>query len=201
MTPELDNLDSRIAKLYRAQRLDDHRLQELRSLVGAEPASGQSGKGFGWPRRVAVAAAMLIALAGLWIAMQRRSTARLDARARGIAVEVAEHHHKHPVMDIQVHDFAALAQALPRLDFAPTAPQRVRAAGFRVAGARYCGIGDGNAVQIQLLDSSGAKQTLCQFRASAEFDRLAERTFKVGNLAVDVWKEDGLVMGLTRPLE
>ncbi|MAG57335.1 MAG: hypothetical protein CMJ83_13665, partial [Planctomycetes bacterium] len=113
--------------------------------------------------------------------------------------EIAKNHAKGRDPEFATTDYAALAARMPRLGFAPVAPERMQPAGLRLEGGRYCSVGGAIAAQLALTDTSGRRYTLYQWRDHTEFDGLGKAMFNVGDAQVTLWREAGLLHGLAGP--
>ena len=191
MTETGNRLEDRIRTYYAAQSLDDATLQSLRT----------TATGRGRARRQAVRAIWLAAALFLVALGVLRGPWSAEQIERPVAAEIALNHNKQLEPEFLAAEFGGLHGAMPKLDFAPVEPRRLRNEGHRLAGARYCSVGGRIAAQIRLVDARGRNLTLYQFRAGDRYDRLTTSDFDFDGVRVTIWQEAGLVMGLARPLD
>ena len=90
---------------------------------------------------------------------------------------------------------------MPKLDFTPLEPHRMRRVGHRLIGARYCSIGGKIAAQIRLMDAHERSLTLYEFRPGHTYGELTAHELNIDGVIVAMWQEGGLVMALARSQE
>ena len=68
-------------------------------------------------------------------------------------------------------------------------------ANYRLLGARYCSLQGSIACQVKLARPDGSVSTLYLVRDGREFSGVREGTQRVQNLEIELWREDGLLVG------
>ena len=141
------------------------------------------------------AAALCLFAAGAWIVLSDRGA---GAVTRVIADEIAMNHNKRLDVEFVSTSYAELRRAMDRLDFSLVEPRRSDAEGWRLAGARYCSIRGQLAAQLRLETDDGEIVTLYQTAWTDDLNGLDGRQIGAGGLAVELWQEDGVFLGLAR---
>jgi len=188
--------DQRIREHYESERLSAEALDRLkRSIADEEGRAGSRGWKRGW--RIAFAAAMLIAIPGSLLVVERT----FSLLTRAAAKEAAREHNLRLDVEIATADYAELRARMSNLGFSPVEPDSMKGSGMRLIGARYGSLRGQPAVQLKLADARGEICTLTEVRPSGALAALfGRRRHHVDGLVVDLWREKGLLMVLTRPL-
>ncbi|MDX1583994.1 MAG: hypothetical protein R3338_10390 [Thermoanaerobaculia bacterium] len=198
-----DRLDQNIRRHYAEQRLDPDRLEELKREISARTERQRADRGHSGNRMTlaAAAAAILVAIGGLYLFTQ--VTPQSDPTTAQIAEELSTQaaliHNKQLDMEFEATGYGELKQSMEKLDFTPVEPSRFEGMNLQVVGARYGMLEGQPAVQITLLEPSGRTCTLYQMRPVGKLAGISEETREVDGLAIDMWKEKGLLMVLARP--
>ena len=206
MPYDRDDIDRIVQEHYRSRSLDPATLANLRSTVTSNrrrqvliaapavvtaPAARQRAA-ISVPGFIrAVAAAILVGVIGLFL-YEADDPPAASALASRAAHEIALNHRKQFAIEFTGRGFDGLAAQMPKLDFQPFQPNRVRRHGYRFVGARYCSVGGQVAAQIRLQDRYRRKLTLYQFRPGSEFEELRESRIDVDGVSVQIWREGGL---------
>ena len=211
MRRNIDELDDRVKAYYEAWSFDADQLEALRAIAERRAVPSRNGQArqrvveHATPqardhRWIGLAAAVaIVVLAGILVAhLTGRRPVDAATLVQQVATEVAVNHRKSFSAEVKATSFDDLAPAMPKLGFTPVRPERLPAACYRVAGARYCSIRGSMAVQIKLThDEKG--YTLYQFQDSRAYSGMGESRVDADDVRVTVWREGGLVMGLAGP--
>lgn len=188
--------DQRIREHYESEKLSAEALERLKRTIADQQGRAESG---GWKRgwRMAFAAAMLIAISGSLLVVERT----FSPLTRAAAKEAAREHNLRLEVEIVTADYAELRARMSNVGFSPVEPDSMKGAGMRLIGARYGSLRGQPAIQLKLADARGEICTLIQVRPSGALTGVVgRRRHHVDGLVVDLWREKGLVMVLTRPL-
>ncbi|MGH1366813.1 MAG: hypothetical protein ACRBF0_24860 [Calditrichia bacterium] len=198
MTDNFERLDKNVDKFYRSKEMSSEMMEHLKKTiegkhtVDASPESVPGRDGY-YVRQYMAVAAIFFLLFGFYIVQSYASNRWQEDVSR----QVAKNHLKALEMEHRTNDYEVLAEALGKLDFALVAPNFSNE-GYQLLGGRYCSIDQQIAAQINLKNMAGERCTLYQFKLPVNLlarfpDR---RTLKVDGLTVELWKENGLGMGL-----
>lgn len=178
---------TRVRAFYEGQRLPEERLERLRSLAQASRPRVSR-------RRLAMAglAAALVVVAASAFLLSGRAG---DANAE-VAREIARNHTKQLDPEFLSESYAEIGARMPRLDFRVAEPRGPQAEGLRLLGARYCSLRGCIAAQLRLVGTDGLSYTLYEVRDGPAFDGVEPARIEVGAVAVRIWREGDLVLGL-----
>jgi len=198
MTDNFERLDKNVDKFYRSKKMSPEMLEHLKKTVEGKSLSGApvesvSGGNSYYVRQYMAVAAIFFLLFGFYLVQNYASNRWQEDVSR----QVAKNHLKALEMEHRTNDYEELAEALGKLDFALVAPNFSNE-GYQLLGGRYCSIDQQIAAQINLKDMAGERCTLYQFKLPVNLlarfpDR---RRLMVDGLTVELWKENGLGMGL-----
>jgi hypothetical protein len=178
---------TRVRAFYEAQQLPEEHLARLRDLArAARPPLWRRS-----PAMLGTAAAVLAIAAGAFLLSRRAG----DAAAE-VAREIARNHEKQLDPEFVSASYAEIRARMPRLDFDVAEPRGPRMKGLRLVGARYCSLRGYIAAQLRLVGEEGRLHTLYEVRDGPAFDDIDPARIEVGGVAVDIWREGGLVLGL-----
>jgi hypothetical protein len=188
--------DQRIREHYETQKLSAEALDRLKRSIADEAGRPESRR---WKRgwRIAFAAAMLIAIPGSLLVVEQT----FSPLTRAAAKEAAREHNLRLHVEIVTADYAELRARMSNVGFSPVEPDSLKGSGMRLLGARYGSLRGQPAIQLKLADARGEICTLTEVRPAGVLTVvLIRRRHHVDGLVVDLWREKGLVMVLTRPL-
>ena len=188
-----NTIETRLRSYYASESLDPEFLDSLK--LSVRVTERERPRQATWAPLLTSAAILIVAFSLGWFVSSGSRSGRPDLE-RTVAAEVAVNHNKQLTSDYLVSSYGDLHQAMGKLDFAPFEPDRVRRAGHRLIGARYCAIGGQIAVQIRLTDARGRPLTLYEFRPGTRFARIGQAEITIDGVDVSVWTEAGLVLGL-----
>ena len=141
------------------------------------------------------AAAVVLLAVGSWAVLSNRGAGGI---ARSIAEEIAMNHNKHLDAEFETASYAELRRTMDRLDFSLIEPHRAGVDGLRLLGARYCSIQGQLVAQLRLETGDGQHVTLFQTASAGDLQRLEETQLRAGGLAIELWREDGVFLGMAR---
>lgn len=199
MTDKFDRLDKSVDKFYRSKNMSPEMLTHLKETIDNNPEqsleadTGVDERTY-YVRQYMAVAAIFILLFGFYLLQSFASNRWHEDVSR----QVVKNHLKALEMEHRTSSYAELASALDKLDFALAEPNFQ--GDYELLGGRYCSIDQQIAAQINLESSKGERCTLYQFKLPvnllAQFpDR---KTLQVDGVTVELWKENGLGMGLAR---
>lgn len=194
-------LDEQLREYYERQRLSDGAQERLKALLHQgqqrEPASRW------WSSRKPMAAAFLlfVTTAAVWFAVFRGNAPESPHDPTvAIAKYAAAGHNEQQELEFRASGTTDLRHVMKSLDFTPVEPAMMRGMNMRMVGARYTTIEGVLAAQILYVDPKGEPCTLYQMRPVDQLERVSTAEHVVDGLRVNVWREKGLVMVLTRPM-
>jgi len=200
MTDKFDRLDKSVDKFYQSKSMSPEMLAHLKGTVENKnlpqaEAEDSAGERTYYVRQYMAVAAIAILLVGFYLIQTFVSNRWHEDVSR----QVVKNHLKALEMEHRTSSYAELAAALDKLDFALTEPGFE--GDYELLGGRYCSIDQQIAAQINLEGSNGERCTLYQFKLPVNLlARFPDRkTLQVDGVTVDLWKENGLGMGLARP--
>ncbi len=113
------------------------------------------------------------------------------------ATEIAYHHNKQMVMEIESSSLETVRAYLSKLDFPLIESERFPSGEWELVGGRYCSLKGHIAAQLRIRNKdSGKNVTFYQLlvpKEMADLDGTSE-VFEQG-VRVDLWKERGLLLG------
>lgn len=196
-----DRLEQYVREHYEAQRLSPDALERLNRIIDEERRSGATPRGR-WSRRkwLAMAASLvLVAFAAVLLVQVRdqgEHRTRLD-----IARQAARAHNLRLDVEVPATTYVEVRNRMSNLDFSPAEPAEFGPMHMRLIGARYALLQGQPAVQMKLADPGGEICTLTEARPVDKLAAVDHRSsHQVDGLLVDIWREKGLVMVLTRPI-
>jgi len=86
-----------------------------------------------------------------------------------------------------------------KLDFALFEPAAVKDRHLELVGGRYCTMSGCIAVQLKLNCPKGREYTLYVVRLEGPLDRVPNSRMEIDGVAVQLWKERGVLLGLAGP--
>jgi len=178
---------TRVRAFYEGQRLSEERLERLRGLARAAPPPASRHR----LAIVGLAAALLLVAAGIFLLSRQTGDANVM-----VAREIARNHRKHLDIEFVSASYAEVGARMPRLDFQVAEPRGPQAEGLRLVGARYCSLRGCIAAQLRLVGADGRSYTLYEVRDGPAFDGVQPARIDVEAVAVHIWREGGLVLGL-----
>lgn len=187
-------IDDQIRDYYATQAPAPHTVARLKQLI-------RSGAPMPPRRRlwIGIAAAVVLALTAIvWTTAHRVESPQKVATS--IAHQAALGHNEKQELEFRVNNCAELRRQMKSLDFAIIEPQMVKEMNMRIVGARYATLGGEIAAQIRYVDAHGVPCTLYEARPAAQLARVEAGDHVVDGLRVSLWKENGLVMVLARPM-
>lgn len=188
-------IDDQIREHYESQRPSAATISRLKQTIGA-----------GIPHRshrrtwIATAAMVAIALSTLIWSAAHRVTLSPQQIAVSVAHEAALGHNEKQELEFRVQRCAELQARMKSLDFTPVEPAMMRQMNMRIIGARYTTLAGKMAAQIVYVDAHGVPCTLYEARPADQLARISSSEHRIDGLDVTVWKEDGLIMVLARPM-
>ncbi len=182
-----------VREIYLSREPPPATLERLVAMEGAARRQRWLGMRPPAPPLLKAAAAVLLA-AGLWTVLADRDA---DALARPIADEIAMNHNKRLDAEFETVSYAELRRTMNRLDFSLIEPRRASEDGLRLVGARYCSIRGQLAAQLRLETDDGKRVTLYQTALTGALEGL-ETQVRAGGLAIELWQEDGVFLGMAR---
>ncbi|MBI4237551.1 MAG: hypothetical protein HY696_03925 [Deltaproteobacteria bacterium] len=143
---------------------------------------------------VSVVAFLVIGVIGTlaWWQPWNRSTS-----ISSLASEIAYHHNKQMVMEIESPSTSAVRAYLSKLDFPLIESERFPSTDWELVGGRYCSLKGHIAAQLRIRNkNSGKNVTFYQLLMPKEMPDL-DGTFEVfeQGVRVELWKERGLLLG------
>lgn len=207
-----NNMKEQLANFYEKQSLDSDRLAALKANIAqtAEQAdedhpdkpdvsTATSHKIWHhWPRLLSAAAAILI-VAILGVQIYLNQTATPDDTKRALQ-SIAMNHQDYLGTENPIQaSIAELREAMPKLNFQPIDPEKLKDLGFTPKGARYCSINNQRAVLIQMEDKQGLTWTLYQCLDTNKLKAVKSCNDKQDGTYVSIWRESGLVLAIAGP--
>jgi hypothetical protein len=175
-----------IRAFYEGQRLPEESLERLRGLARVSRAPvGRRGL-----LKIGLAASVILAAVAILLSGRRG-----DVTAE-VAREIARNHQRGLDPEFLTASYEEAAARMARLDFRIKVPRHPQAEGLRIVGARYCSLRGCVAAQLRLVGADGRSRTLYQVRDCPAFDGVLATRIDVEAVAVDLWREGGLLLGL-----
>jgi len=199
------SLRAHLANHYEAQSMSADRVDDLIAMVrdGGDSATTTAAPPLRawWVRLAPLAAAAAIVLAvGVALTLERgRQDPQSVALAEQVGRQIMMYHQRDLELDVTTDDFKAMAAALDQLEFEPHKPAVINERGLRLVGARYCVMHGCAAVQIRLVDDQGRQYTLYEVKPDEQLQGVPRRTVAVDEVPVQLWQENGLLIGLAGP--
>lgn len=199
MSQPNSQIEQRVRKFYKSQKLSPEKLSELKKLAEPKPQIAPKPTYMRQLYSYAAFAALFFALlAGGMFGVQRfYSNQHLNL----VAAEIALNHAKKFNTEFSTPSIASLGSEMHLLDFSPVHPQRMQYSSYELIGARYCTIDSAIAVQIHLEDEGDGEYTLYEFRDPSAFLDDQEKVFAIDDIQVTLWKEGEVVMGLAHRID
>lgn len=193
-----NKLEKHLRDYYESEHLPPSVLERLKQRITEEQTVTPSRRRV-LVRWLAIAATALIAvLVGLLVWRPWYPQQQIVGR---IAEEAARHHNLRLAVEVKADDYTQLRARMNNLEFSPVEPDSLKQMRMRLLGARYSSLQGHPAVEMKLADQRGEICTLIQARSVDQLSRVQGRSqHYVAGLFVDVWREKGLVMVLTRPI-
>jgi hypothetical protein len=117
-----------------------------------------------------------------------------------LAAELAYHHNKRMVMEVESASLDEVRAYLGKLDFTPIESQRFPSAEWELVGGRYCSLKGHLAAQLRMRNkTTGETCTFYQLLTPPGVTGLAGtfEDFEQG-VKVEIWQERGLLLGVAR---
>jgi len=191
-------LDKMLKQHYEQQQLSSEAMARMVALADSvDQNHKQQQRANFWQRRwgeqrkLSLVASVMVAL--LLIPLLWPADEPLLTR---VAKEVALNHNKQLASDYVTDSYQALAAVMNKLDFKPAPPTRLKQAGYRMIGARYCSIQGEIAAQIKLSSAAGEVMTLYQTRLNPRLAALGEQSYMADNIRVETWQEGEIFFSL-----
>ncbi len=180
-------LRTRIRAYYASSGLPEERLARLRALARASrrPAS----------RRLLAIAWLAAAVAGITTVAVFLS-GRVGSATEEVAREIVRNHRKDLDPELRSASYEEINARMGRLDFRVVEPRLPEAEGLQLLGARYCSLQGRIAAQLRLVREDGRSCTLYEVKDGAAFGGVEPARLELDGVAVQVWRQDGLVLGL-----
>jgi len=199
------SLRAHLANHYETQTMSADRVDVIVAMVrdggdGAMTTDGPPLRAW-WVRLAPLAAAAAIVLAvgvGLTINAGNDDPASV-ALADQVGRQIIMYHQRDITLDVTTDDFEAMVAAMDQLEFEPHKPAVINERGLRLVGARYCVMHGCAAVQIRLVDDRGRHYTLYEVKPDEQLQGVPRRTVAVDEVPVQLWQENGLLIGLAGP--
>jgi len=201
---ERDELEARIQRHYAGRSLDDEALARLREQLPAEAAEpAEATPPARRRRRPFVALLGVAAVVGLAAGVALGLTRWIDPgegrrQTRRLADEIALNHTEQLQLEFVERDFESLSQVMPKLGFALRPPGRLEGDPYEILGARYATVGGQMAAQVRLVDRQGRYVTVFELEPGEEWAEVEALEGKVEFVQVEVWRQDGLIVGMAR---
>lgn len=199
------NIDEQIRMYYSQQSLSSETLTRLRGLA-TKPSPAHTDSLRMWQTLAVAATVALAFLAGVLFVSRGPTTgsqpvatpvASADVTNR-LAEEVAHRHHNCSHVDFTASELAALADAMPKLDFAIAAPDGIDLSMLTLQGAHYCVINGQIALHATYIDSSGNTVSLLETRTSPQLASMKHATHELGDVEVEMWQKGEVVIAMAR---
>ncbi len=178
---------ARVRAYYEGRELPPERLGRLRELVMTSRSRAS---------RWRIAAIASAAAAVVTVALVLLLSGRGEPPTVALAREIARDHQKNLDPEIRGTDYDEVGTRLPRLGFPLVAPRAPLGDGLQLAGARYCSLRGCTAAQIRLVRRDGRPCTLYEVRDVTDFGDIGQGHFELDGVSVDIWRQDGLLLGL-----
>lgn len=193
--------DEHLREYYDRQHLSEESRDRIKGLL-QKPQRRRGASGWWWARTgVAAAFVLFVTAAALWLAVLKGNAPKSPQEITAAVMRhAAEGHNQQQELDFRAARAADLRQAMKSLDFTPVEPAMMRSMDMRLVGARYTTMEGVMAAQILYLDPKGEPCTLYQAQPVDSLARLSESETVIDGVRVNVWREKGLVMVLTRPV-
>ena len=134
------------------------------------------------------AAAALLLVAGATLQHQQRAELRT-----AVLTEIAMNHRKNLRSEVVAHDYAEIASALDRIEFALAPSRPIPDA--ELVGARYCSI-QGQLAALLQLEVDGRRHTLYVTPASDRLDEVSPAEATHEGVAIRLWTEEDRLFAL-----
>jgi MarR-like DNA-binding transcriptional regulator SgrR of sgrS sRNA len=196
-----DRLEQRVREHYEAQKLSADALERLTKILEEQRRFAAPSRG-SWSRWKWLSMAASLLLVGLATFLLVQLSDRREHRVRlDIARQAARVHNLRLEVEVPATTYAEVRIKMSNLDFSPAQPAEFGAMHMRLIGARYDSLQGQPAVQMKLADSEGEICTLTEARPVDQLAAIDRRSrHHIDGLIVDIWREKGLVMVLTRPI-
>lgn len=175
-------------------QLSEEQLRRLREIQSRAPLPWLDS--FLKVRRISVAFVSVVALVVIgtlaWWQPWNQSTS-----ISSLASEIAYHHNKQMVMEIESPSTSTVRAYLSKLDFPLIESERFPSADWELVGGRYCSLKGHIAAQLRIRNkNTGKNVTFYQLLMPKEMSDL-DGTFEVfeQGVRVELWKERGLLLG------
>lgn len=194
-------IDDQIRDYYGSHRLSEDTRARIKSML-QEGAPAKQASSWWWIRTGIAAAFVIAVTAGsLWFAVLRGSAPQSPNHlAAAIAQHAATSHNQQQELEFRAARASDLRREMKSLDFTPVEPALMARMNMRLVGARYTTIEGVMAAQILYLDPRGEPCTLYQARPTEKLAHVPPGEHVVDGLRVSVWRENGLLMVLARPM-
>jgi len=197
-----EGFDKSLREYFGEYRLRSDSADRLKRMIraGNETALRRKRRNVGLIAAAFVAA--IAAAVGITVAVMRQP-ASLAVQHPGdtsaaIARDAAMTHVRGFAPDIMATSIHELRGLMTKLDFMPVEPDRFGSGSMALVGGRYMMLEGQPAVALTFRDSSGVPCTLIEARPAEALASVDARTFEIDGVAVDTWREKGLVMILAR---
>jgi len=188
-------IDDQIRDYYESQRPSPQTVARVKQMIGAgAPVHSRRRLWIGIAAAVAIAVATFI-----WTAAHRVALSPQQV-ATSVARQAAFGHNQKQELEFRVTNCAELQRQMKSLDFTLVEPAMMKEMNMRIVGARYATLAGEMAAQIFYVDAHGVPCTLYEARSTDQLARIAAGEHLIDGLRVAVWKENGLVMVLARPM-
>lgn len=192
--------DEQLRDHYERQRLSDEARDRLKKLLREQETGKVSSRWWWAGTGIAAAFVLMVTAAALWFAVFRGNAPQSPQSITAAVVRhAATGHNEQQELEFRASRTADLRHVMKSLDFTPVEPSMMRSMSMRIVGARYTTIEGVMAAQILYVDSKGEPCTLYQARPVDKLARVSESEHVIDGVRVSVWRENGLVMVLTRP--
>jgi anti-sigma factor RsiW len=182
----MKDLDTLINEYYRSQTLSDERIDAIL----AQTTQPQSKPRRRWLQLAAAAVVLLVSLTALHLYLSARSM------TERVLTEIAMNHRQRLAMEVVTSDYAAVQNALNRLDF-PLRPPASIGAGYELLGGRYCSIQGELAAQLKVRDqATGELRTLFATPLTSGLAGIAPLQTRHDRTEIRLWREQGIFYAL-----
>ena len=197
----MTKIDTLVRQHYESKQLDEQTLERLAQLADkpseyeAGSFSGSAaGAKTGLRTWLAIAATVTIALL-----FALSPDGQLPGLEQRVAQEIALNHNKNLAVEYASADLQHISARMTELDFELSSPDQLAARELVLTGARYCSIQGQIAAQLKYQDkNTGQRYTLYQTRLNAELKPLDSGGLEHDDVAIELWQDDDLLMGLAR---
>ena len=179
---------------FEQYRLSENQLQRLRG-TQSRLSSARYFSSLRLSRlSVAVVVTLLLMVTGVFAWWQPWNQ---GVNISALATEIAYHHNKQMVMEVESSSLEEVKAYLTKLDFSLIESKRFPATKWELVGGRYCSLKGNIAAQLRIRNKkTGETWTFYQLlfpQSIAGFDGTFE-DFEQG-VKVEIWKERGLLLG------